>query len=384
VRILKAVAASHVRIGKPDPFLTPNSGLVAVTELTDRLGVTAALDAGIGPVKQRKRGLTGGELLVAMASCHLAGGDHLVSLDRMRADIAGQELVSVATPVSTTAAGVARRFAPGHVAGIETAVAAVNRRVLDLVGQVRRSSLVRRVTLDLDSTDVEVYGRRKQGAAYTYQGQRAYRPDIAFWAELGVPVAAELLSGNDDPRSDAVALLRRAVAGLPEQVREIAVRADAGLFAGELARECLDRGIRFAIGAKRNTAIWRAALAIGDDAWVAAIGMEHAEIAVCDYIPDWWPANTTCLVRRVRIPSDQISTDPRARRRRTIPNDQLALALDGKLDHVYGYSFILTDLDVSHSGEDRRGRVLVSAPHRYRSIEPGCQTRRRVAAHALR
>lgn len=94
------------------------------------------------------------------------------------------------------------------------------------------------------------------------------------------------MSGNDDPRSDAVALLRRAVAGLPEQVREIAVRTDAGLFAGELARECLDQGLRFAIGAKRNTALWRAALAMPDHGWVPAIGMEHAEIAVCDYIPD--------------------------------------------------------------------------------------------------
>jgi hypothetical protein len=341
-----AVTACQVRIGKPDPSLTPSSGLVAVTELIDRLGVTTVLDTHVGPVKQRKRGLTGGELLVAMASCQLAGGDHLVSLDRMRADTAGQQLVAVATPASTTAAGVARRFTPGHLPGVEMAVAVVNRRVLDRVGQVRRSALLRRVTLDLYSTDVEVYGRSKQGAAYTYLGQRAYRPDIAFWAELGVPVVAELLSGNDDPRSDAVALLRRAVTGLPEQVREIAVRADAGLFAGELARECLDRGIRFAIGAKRNTALWRAALAMPDHGWVPAIGMEHAEIAVCDYIPDWWPANTTCLVRRVRIPADQISTDPRARRRRTIPKDQLVLALDGKLGHVYGYSFILTDLDV--------------------------------------
>jgi hypothetical protein len=108
-----AVTACQVRIGKPDPSLTPSSGLVAVTELIDRLGVTTVLDTHVGPVKQRKRGLTGGELLVAMASCQLAGGDHLVSLDRMRADTAGQQLVAVATPASTTAAGVARRFTPG-------------------------------------------------------------------------------------------------------------------------------------------------------------------------------------------------------------------------------------------------------------------------------
>jgi Transposase DDE domain group 1 len=191
------------------------------------------------------------------------------------------------------------------------------------------------------------YGRHKRGCAYNYQGQRAYRPDIVFWAELGVPVAADLLSGNDDPRASAVGLLRRGLAGLPEGVGKIRVRMDAGYFAGQIARECLFRGIEFAIGATRNPALWRVAAAIGDHAWVPAIGMEHAEVAVCDYVPDWWPADTECLVRRVRIPIEAVSTDPRARRRRTIPKDQLALALAGKLDHVYGYSFILTNMDVS-------------------------------------
>jgi hypothetical protein len=347
VRTRTQVRQRRVAIGASDPALTPNAGLAAVTELVDRLGVTAALDAGIGSVKQRGRGMTGGELLVSLASCQLTGGDHLVSLDRLRADTAGQELVSVPTPASTTAAGVARRFTPEHLAGVEAGLAVLNRRVLDRVGQVRRSSLLREVTLDVDATDVEVYGRSKQGCAYNYQGQRSYRPDIVFWAELGVPVAAELLSGNDDPRASAVGLLRRVLAGLPEGVGKVRVRMDAGYFAGEIARECLWRGIEFAIGAKRNPALWRAAAAIADHAWVAAIGMEHAEVAVCDYLPDWWPADTVCLVRRVRIPVEAVSADPRARRRRTIPKDQLALALEGKLDYVYGYSFILTNLDVS-------------------------------------
>jgi hypothetical protein len=282
-----------------------------------------------------------------LASAQLTGGDHLVSLDRLRADTVGQELVWVPTPASTTAAGVAGRFTPRHLAGIEAGIAVLHQRVLAGVGQVRRSSLLREVTLDIDATDVEVYGRRKRGCAHNYQGQRTYRPDIAFWAELGVPVAADLLSGQDDPRASAVGLLRRGLAGLPEGVRKVRVRMDAGYFAGQIARECLLRGIQFAIGAKRNPAVWRAATTIPDHAWIPAIGMEHAEVAVCDYVPDWWPADTACLVRRVRIPVELVSTDPRARRRRTIPTDQLALALEGKLDYVYGYSFILTNLDVS-------------------------------------
>jgi hypothetical protein len=43
------------RIGVPDPALTPNTGLAAITELCDRLGVISALDTAVGPIKQRER-----------------------------------------------------------------------------------------------------------------------------------------------------------------------------------------------------------------------------------------------------------------------------------------------------------------------------------------
>ena len=64
--------------------------MAAVTELVERLDVIGRLDAVIGPIKQRRRGHTGGQLLVGMAAAQLAGEDFLVGLDRQRADTAGQ------------------------------------------------------------------------------------------------------------------------------------------------------------------------------------------------------------------------------------------------------------------------------------------------------
>jgi hypothetical protein len=341
-----------VVIGKSDEALTGSSGLAAVTELDARLAIVGALDAGIGSVKDRDRGLSAGELVMAMACADLAGEDHLVGLDRQRTDVAGQRLGPVATPASTTAAGLAKRFTGAHLAGIEAAVGQVNARVLGLVGQVRRSALCKQVTLDFDTTDIEVYGPRKDGVDYNYQGQRCGRAHIGFWAELGVPVVADLGDGRSDPRSTVVGLLRRGLAALPEQTKStgtnVRVRVDGGYFAGELALECLRQGIGFAIGAKRIAPVWAELAHIPCDGWVAAIGMDDTEVAVMPYVPAWWPADTACLVRRTRISADKIvSTDGRARRERTVPKDQLALALDGKADHVYGYSFVLTNLDVS-------------------------------------
>jgi len=328
--------------------LTPSAGLAAVSETDRVLGLVTGLDAHIPSIKRRERGLSAGQLLVAMASCQLTGGDHLVSLDRRRADTAGQELEPVATPASRTAARLATRFGPTALAGIEAGIGRVNARVLGLVGQVRRSALTRRATIDIDATDVEVYGPTKRGAAYNYQGQRSYRPDIALWAELGVPIAADLLAGNDDPRASVVKLIERAHAHLPAGIAQVALRMDTGYFAADAAIAAADLGMVFAIGVKRNAAVWRATTTIPDSAYVPVIGMEGTEVAVIPYAPKGWPTDIVCLARRTRIRADAVSSDPRARKRRTIPKDQLTLALDGDVEFVHGYSFILTNLPVTN------------------------------------
>ncbi len=208
-----------MRIGAPDPSLTATSGVAAIAEFIDKLDVVGRFDRGIGSIKKRERGASGGELLVAMAQSQLLGADALVSLDRQRADLAAVELSAVPVLASTSAAGLARRFGPEHLAGVEAAVADLVGRAVDLLPVQRRVELGASVTVDLDSTDVEVYGSKKQGVAYNYQGQRAGRPHLATWAEAGPTVAADLLAGNDDVRPRAADMLRRGLAGIPEPVR---------------------------------------------------------------------------------------------------------------------------------------------------------------------
>ena len=154
------------RIGAPDPALTPNAGLAAITELCDRLGVIAALDAAVGPVKQRERGFGAGELLAGIAAAQLAGEDFLTGLDRQRADAAGQQITPVPGLASTTAAGLARRVTPAQWRAVESGLAAVTGRLLSLLPAQQAVALAGGpVTIDLDITDVEVYGRNKREVA---------------------------------------------------------------------------------------------------------------------------------------------------------------------------------------------------------------------------
>jgi hypothetical protein len=158
------------------------------------------------------------------------------------------------------------------------------------------------VTIDLDTTDVEVYGRKKRGLAYNYQGVgvRTWRPG----AETATALAADLMAGNEDPRSHAAELLRRALAVLPAAARvgRIRLRADAGYFAGQLARAALVAAVEFAIGAKRIAPLWRILEGVAESDWIDAIDMDGAQVAVAQYCTFRPPSVTGLGMNRAHLP----------------------------------------------------------------------------------
>jgi hypothetical protein len=373
------------RIGAPDRSLTPNAGLAVITELCGRLGVISALDAAVGPIKQRDRGFGAGELLCGIAAAQLAGEDFLTGLDRQRADGAGQQITPVPGLASTTAAGLARRVTPAQWQAVESGLAVLTGRMLSLLPAERAAALAGGpVTIDLDTTDVEVYGRKKRGVAWNHQGQRVGRPHVASWAEAEIVLAADLGDGTDDPRATAPDLLRRALGALPAAARasgRVAMRADAGYFAGALARAAHDEKIAFAVGAKRIAPLWRLLAGLAEEDWHEAIEMDNAQVAVAQYCPDWWPADTRLLIRRVLLDPGQVSADPRSRRRRTLHPDQRALPFPelAAQPAVYAYSFILTNLDVSSparaAAAEHWYRHRTTVENLFRDSKPGAALR---------
>ena len=83
-----------------------------------------------------------------------------------------------------------------------------------------------------------------------------------------------------------------------------------------------------------------------------------------------------------------MSADPRARRRRTLHPDQRALPLTGlaELDAVYGYSFIVTNLDVSTSEQavavEHWYRHRTSIENLFRDAKHGAALRHLPSGHA--
>ena len=152
------------------------------------------------------------------------------------------------------------------------------------------------------------------------------------------------------------------------------VRADAGYFDAALATTAVEAGCDFAIATKRNSAAWRALSAVPDSDWRDARGMPGAQVAACDYAPAGWPTGTYTIIRRVKVPLEQLSADPRSRRRRTVAKDQLALALGGAADHVWAVSFIVTNIPANerdYLGLEAWFRNRTSIEERFREAKHG-------------
>jgi hypothetical protein len=89
--------------------------------------------------------------------------------------------------------------------------------------------------------------------------------------------------------------------------------------------------------------------------------MAGAQVAETTYTPSGWTHEPLRLIiRRVAFRAEQIARLRGSRRLQTIHPDQLQMALDGEIDSVYGYSFILTDHPHQHTAS-------VEHHHRHRA-----------------
>jgi hypothetical protein len=334
-----------------DESLTPYAGLAVVGALARRLGLVGLIDAELGrerraaPIKARRRGVSGGELVVAMAESQLTGGECFDDLEDLRADRAGRRLRAAGrVPAAATARQLARRFRRCQVQAVERALARVGARL----DRALRRDPQTEATIDLDATQIEVHGT-KAGAARSRHGSLSYAPHVAFWAERGRALTGELLGGNRERLAAAktATIARRALGMLRAAGHGGAVRfrVDSAYYAIELLEALRKARARFTVSVPRSAAMWRLVGQIAEGAWSDAIELPGAQVAEIAYSPERWAHEPLRLiVRRTHYTAAQISTSTAARRRRTIHPEQLALLADGQIDSAYGYSFIASDI----------------------------------------
>lgn len=358
--------AGRLLVRADDASLTPHAGLAVVGDLARKVDLIGLIDGELAgerrarPVKTRRRGASPGGLVVSLAECQLAGGACFDHLEDLRADSAAAVLRAVAdVPSAPAALQVSKRFRRAHCQRIERAMARAGERLDRALGR----DLGEPVTIDLDATQITVYGRRKQGAARCRSGQLSYAPHIAFWAQRGRALTGELVGGNQERLSgaDCATIASRAIRMLPAAHGPVDMRIDSAYYAVDLLHRLRRHKTRFTVSAPRNPAMWKTLEKIAEHAWTDALDMPGAQVAETTYTPGGWQHEPLRLVvRRVAFRAAQIAALRGSRRLKTIHPDQLQMALDGDIDSVYGYSFILTDHYHQHT-------AWVEHHHRHRA-----------------
>ncbi|TMC05999.1 MAG: hypothetical protein E6J41_20255 [Chloroflexi bacterium] len=97
-------------------------------------------------------------------------------------------------------------------------------------------------------------------------------------------------------------------------------RIDSGFESIAFFMEMRRREVGSTCSLKRTPALHRLRTSISSRSWRPAMLMPQAEIAEISHTPKGWEHEPLRLiVRRVRIPVEELSEDPRSRRRRTYP-----------------------------------------------------------------
>ena len=207
------------------------------------------------------------------------------------------------------------------------------------------------MTFDLDATETKVFGRKKRGTGRSRQGHLAYNSYVVSWAQRGRALTSELKGGNQAriKASESELMLGRAERLLPAGHGQVTVRGDSGFYAVELMNGSRKRNMRFTFSATRTSLMWSKLTEIAPEDWADAIEMHGAQVAEVPFTPEGWKHETLRLiVRRVPVTAAELlAGSPKARRRSTIPPEQLQMVLDGQLDSTFAYSFIVTDIPAS-------------------------------------
>jgi Transposase DDE domain group 1 len=244
-------------IGANDPSLVRYAGLAVSGELARRLRLVELIDAELAverrarPVKVRRRGLSPGQLVVAIAESQLVGGEFFSDLEEVRADEAGSELRTVSViPSAPTALQRAKDFRRVHCQRVERACARVGGHLDLALGREASEP----VTVDLDATVIEVYGRRKQGAERNRLGQLSYAPHVAFWAQRRRALTSELVGGNREKLTggECARIASRALGLLPDGHGQATFRTDSAYYQVELLARLRGERARFTVSVPRS------------------------------------------------------------------------------------------------------------------------------------
>lgn len=313
-----------------------HAGSALLTELADRLGLTAGIGAAMASTRERRSPHDPGRVLRDLAVMLAGGGDCLHDLAAIRdqVDLFGR-VASDATAWRVIDATGAERL---------EAIRAARGRARERAWAAGARPV--EIVLDVDSTLVQAHSD-KEGAAPTYKRGYGFHPMLCYLDATGEALAGLLRPGNAgaNTAADHIGVLCDALCQLPEAVREdkataILVRTDTAGCTHEFLDAVVEMECSFSVGYELTEPVRRAILALPESAWRPAMaqdGQERegawvAELAGVDL--SGWPEGARLICRRERPhPGAQFTfTDHEGHRFQVVMTNQAgdAVALEAR------------------------------------------------------
>ena len=231
--------------------MTSDGGLILVRELDERLGFGELIERHLTDARGKNTQLPLTDLVRQSIYSRLAGYEDVNDAERLSQDPAFR-LIGSEKVLERGAALTSRlqSFETELLTQVENlaGLAALNR---GLVAKGETIASPRRVVLDMDSTEIPVYGRQEQGAYNGHFESTCYHPLLLFNGE-GDCLAVKLRPGNVHSAEGWEELLLAEIDRQQEQGKEVAFRGDAAFAKPELYESVEEREAKYAIRLPAN------------------------------------------------------------------------------------------------------------------------------------
>jgi hypothetical protein len=236
--------------------VTSDGGLLLVRELDERLGFGALIERHLADARGKNTQLPLTDLVRQSVYSRLAGYEDVNDAERLSQDPAFRLIGS--SKIWERGAALTSRLQsfetellaqPENLAGLTR----INR---ELVAKAEAIDSPRRVVLDMDSTEIPVYGRQEQSAYNGHFESTCYHPLLLFNRE-GDCLAAKLRSGNVHSAEGWEELLLPEIERQQRLGKEVAFRGDAAFAKPELYAALEERGVKYVIRLPANDNVER-------------------------------------------------------------------------------------------------------------------------------
>jgi hypothetical protein len=237
--------------------VTSDGGLILVRELDERLGLGDLIAHYLTDSRRGKNTqLPLADLLRQSVYSRMAGYEDVNDAERLSQDPTFRLIGS--KKIWERGAALTSRLQSFETALLTeeknlAGLAAINR---ELIGRAETIDAPKRVVLDMDSTEIPVYGRQENSAYNGHFESTCYHPLLLFNRE-GDCLAAKLRPGNVHSAEDWEELLLLEIERQQKQGQEVVFRADTACATPAIYEALKERGVEYAIRIPANDSLER-------------------------------------------------------------------------------------------------------------------------------